>query len=156
MLLRFLLQTVTGSEEAGREADWPRPPSLRRTAGLMLLSRQRPHSVPNHRHKVSRDTARVRMRPQQAPTPVKAKACREISWTGRAPSPSSEGARCLDSVNLPALGQGVGHRAARGRSLTLRQASHVLIGWVLLSGAVIGLAPATLPLHLRLGPDSVH
>lgn len=104
VLFRFLLLAVSQVPgEAGREADWPRPAEslLRKTAGLMLSSsRQRPHSVPNHRHKISSDTAQVRIRPLQAPTSVKAKACREISWGGRAPFPSSGGAQSLDSVNL--------------------------------------------------------
>lgn len=47
-----------------------------------------------------REMAQVRMRPRQAPTPVKAKACREISRSRRAPPPASEGARSRESGHL--------------------------------------------------------
>lgn len=160
--LRFLVRTQSrapGEAERGRLASARPKLTLRRTTACMLpSSRQRPHSVPNHRHKVSRERYGSGQNASTAgPTPAKAEAGGEISWGGRARSPSSEGAQSLDSgtSSAPASpGEGVGHPAARGRALTLRQAPRVLIGWSLLSWAVIGLAPTTLPLHLGLRPGS--
>lgn len=107
-LLRFLGRTQSwapGEAERGRSASARPELPLRRTAACMLpSSRQRPHSVPNHRHKVSRERYGSGQKASTAgPTPAKAKAGRETGWGARARSPSSEGAQSLDSGTSSAL-----------------------------------------------------
>lgn len=95
------------------------------------------------------------MRPRQAPTPVKDKACTEISWGGRAPPTCSQGAQnpslCEPALLQLALGEGVGHQAARGRVLTAP--SILYSDWL---GPVVRsydwLSASHPPLHLGLGP----
>ena len=97
--------------------------TLRRTEGRMLSSsRQRPHSVPNHRHKVSRERyGRSKSVHGRHPHLLRAKPVGKlVGWEGTA---SQLVRRQVPGVREPAplylaWSEGVGHQAARGRILT--------------------------------------